>query len=143
MTFADGTREPLHGHNYRLRFRGHGASLKDDMVFDFLHIKPVIKKLCDGLDHRFLLPERNPHLTLGEDRDNITIATSNGTFSIPKSDVVFLPIVNTSVERIGEYLIKEIRDGVWKSHGFAFHSMEVEVEESFGQSALCSWSESA
>ena len=34
MLFKDGTREPLHGHNYRVQIKGNALDLNDDMVFD-------------------------------------------------------------------------------------------------------------
>ena len=38
LIFDDGTREPLHGHNYRVMFKGEAGQLTGDMVFDFLEI---------------------------------------------------------------------------------------------------------
>ena len=47
-----------------------------------------------------------------------------------------LPITNTSAEVIAYYLAREISDAVWERHQFRFQSLEVEVEESPGQSAV-------
>ena len=49
MLFKDGSREPLHGHNYRVQVKGNAPELDDDMVFDFLNIKPIVRKICDSL----------------------------------------------------------------------------------------------
>ena len=75
MIFADGGREPLHGHNYRVRLKGRGEKLQGDMVFDFLHIKPIVKELCDLLDHKLLLPKENVHLHFSENDRNIQVTT--------------------------------------------------------------------
>jgi len=47
-----------------------------------------------------------------------------------------LPILNTSAERIAVYICDEIRKKVVQKFGFAFNSLEVEVEETPGQSAV-------
>ena len=56
MIFKDGSREPLHGHNYRVKLRGNALELDNDMVFDFLDIKPIVRQVCDSLDHHLLIP---------------------------------------------------------------------------------------
>lgn len=136
MTFEDGTREPLHGHNYYVRFKGYGEKLRNDMVEDFLCVKPVIKELCDFLDHKLLIPQNNPHLALEKQGDNWQIVTKQGQFSIPCSDIVMLPIVNTSVELLASFLSEEITKKMWQVNQFRFIRQEVEVEEACGQSAI-------
>lgn len=139
MTFPDGSREPLHGHNYRVSLRGYGEQLQRDMVFDFLHLKPIVKELCDRLDHKLLLPLENPCLSFAEDgegKSNIKITTGDGHFSIPKTDIFFLPIANTSAELIAVYLAQKIQQRVWEAYRFRFATLQVEVEESPGQSAV-------
>jgi len=37
MIFKNGSREPLHGHNYRLSLKGNAIALDGDMVFDSNH----------------------------------------------------------------------------------------------------------
>lgn len=137
MIFENGTREPLHGHNYRVQVRGEAPSLEGDMVFDFLDIKPIVREVCDSLDHKLLIPKDNKHLKIYTDRKNYVIETPDEShFSIPQSDVLLLPILNTSAERIAVYICDEIRKKVTQKFGFAFNSFEVEVEETPGQSAV-------
>ncbi|MCY4645122.1 MAG: 6-carboxytetrahydropterin synthase [Bacteriovoracales bacterium] len=137
MMFTDGGREPLHGHNYRVRLQGHGPSLEGDVVFDFLHIKPIVKEICDVLDHKLILPEKAPGLSFEDDgAQNVKILTKDSSFSIPRADIAFVPIANTSVELIAAYFAEEIQKRALDSHGFRFSSLEVEVEESPGQSAV-------
>ena len=137
MLFQDGTREPLHGHNYRVQVKGNSLSLINDMVFDFLDIKPIVKKVCDSLDHKLLIPALNPNLKIIEKENNIELKTFDQSFfSIPKQDVLFLPIENTSAERLAIYLANEIQESVLKTFKFEFEELEIEVEESPGQSAI-------
>ncbi len=137
MIFEDGGREPLHGHNYRVQVRGEVPQLAGDMVFDFLNIKPIVRDVCDSLDHKLLIPKDNKHLKIYTDKKNYVIQTPDESiFSIPMSDVLLLPILNTSAERIAVYICDEIRVKVRDQFGFSFKSLEVEVEETPGQSAV-------
>lgn len=137
MLFKDGSREPLHGHNYRVQVRGNAPELDDDMVFDFLNIKPIVRKICDSLDHKLLIPKNNPHLTIEDKEKNYNIITRDeSVFSIPKSDILLLPIENTSAERIAAYLAQEIKKMVYDQYKFEFNELEIEVEETPGQSAV-------
>jgi 6-pyruvoyltetrahydropterin/6-carboxytetrahydropterin synthase len=137
MIFENGGREPLHGHNYRVQVRGEAPDLAGDMVFDFLDIKPIVREVCDFLDHKLLIPKDNKHLKIYTEKKNYVIETPDESqFSIPMTDVLLLPILNTSAERIAVYICDEIRKKVTQRFGFSFNSLEVEVEETPGQSAV-------
>ncbi len=137
MLFQDGTREPLHGHNYRVQVRGNAQDLNDDMVFDFLNIKPIVREVCDSLDHKLLIPKNNPHLVIEEREKNyLLIARDESVFSIPQSDVLILPIENTSAERIAAYIAYQVSEKVLLKYQFEFKELEIEVEETPGQSAI-------
>ena len=111
--------------------------LEGDMVFDFLDIKPIVREVCDSLDHKLLLPSENLNLRLDTKDDNIEIRPKDGSFfSIPKSDVLVLPLPNTSAERLAIYLANEINDLTKKRFNFSFSSLEIEVEETKGQCAI-------
>jgi 6-pyruvoyltetrahydropterin/6-carboxytetrahydropterin synthase len=137
MIFENGGREPLHGHNYRVQVKGEAPDLHGDMVFDFLNIKPIVREVCDSLDHKLLIPKENKFLKIYTDKKNYVIETPDESyFSIPQTDVLLLPILNTSAERIGMYISEEIRRLVKERFQYAFTSLEVEVEETPGQSAV-------
>ena len=139
LIFENGTREPLHGHNYRIEVRGQGTELKGDMLFDFLNIKPIVRKICDSLDHKLLLPLKNRQITIEPQGDNyLLLLPDSSTMSLPKKDVLLLPIINTSAERLAFYLAERIQKEILKSFEFQFQSLEVEVEETPGQSASVS-----
>ena len=137
LIFKDGTREPLHGHNYRVSLKGNALDLDGDMVFDFLDIKPIVREVCDSLDHKLMLPGENADLKIIDDEQNFIVHTPDKSrFSFPKSDVLILPIKNTSAERLAIYLAHEIKDLVFKRFKFRFKSLEIEVEETPGQCAI-------
>jgi len=136
MMFKDGSREPLHGHNYRVMLKGNALNLNHDMVFDFLDIKPIVREVCNELDHKLLIPSLCPQLTFTDIENNIVIKTPRDYFSIPRTDVLMLPILNSSAERLAIYLAHEINRRVDQKFQFKFSELEIEVEETRGQSAL-------
>lgn len=137
LIFDDDTREPLHGHNYRVMIKGDAPKLEADMVFDFLDIKPIVREVCDSLDHKLLLPGENLKLEIATQNENFVVTTPDKSiFSFPKSDVLILPIQNTSAERLAIYINSEIRRLTKERFNFCFDSLEVEVEETPGQSAI-------
>ena len=137
LIFKDGTREPLHGQNYRVQLKGEACELDSDMVFDFLDIKPIVREVCDSLDHRLLIPGENKDLTIEEVDSSYKITPPDGSiFIIPKQDVLILPLQNTSAERLAIYLAKEIHQLVRKRFNFNFPVLEIEVEETPGQCAV-------
>ncbi|MBP9682742.1 MAG: 6-carboxytetrahydropterin synthase [Bacteriovorax sp.] len=137
MLFKDGSREPLHGHNYRVQIKGNALELNDDMVFDFLDIKPIVRSLCDSLDHKLLIPRDNASLRIETQEKNYIFTTKDeSVFSIPKTDALILPIENTSAERLACYLAHQIKELVLEKFHFEFKELEVEVEETPGQAAI-------
>jgi 6-pyruvoyltetrahydropterin/6-carboxytetrahydropterin synthase len=137
MIFDNGTREPLHGHNYRVQIKGEAPELSGDMVFDFLDIKPIVREVCDSLDHKLLIPKENKLLKIFSENKNYIIQTPDESyFSVPMSDTLLLPILNTSAERLAIYINEEIRKKVLSKFNYTFTSLEVEVEETPGQSAV-------
>ncbi|MFI5391174.1 MAG: 6-pyruvoyl trahydropterin synthase family protein [Bacteriovoracales bacterium] len=136
LIFQNGTREPLHGHNYRVSVCGRAPELSHDLVFDFLDIKPIIRELCDSLDHKLLLPGENPLVEFLDCGTNLEYKTPDGShFSFPKNDVLILPLPNISAERLAVYLARKISEGIQGKFNFKFSELEVEVEETPGQSA--------
>ena len=137
LIFKDGTREPLHGHNYRVQLKGEACQLEADMVFDFLDIKPIVREVCDSLDHRLLIPEENPMLDILLIDGSYHLTPPDGkAFVIPEDDVLLLPIPNTSAERLAIYLAKRIHHLVRERFNFNFPKLEIEVEETPGQCAI-------
>jgi 6-pyruvoyltetrahydropterin/6-carboxytetrahydropterin synthase len=139
LIFADGSRETLHGHNYQVRVKVEGALTKGDLVVDFIPFKPLVKRLCDALDHVTLLPRDNPHLEVVEHADRVEARHRDGSFfSFPRKDVLVLPLPNTSTEMLARHLAHGILaalPGVCPDA--KLRALEVQVEESGGQSGIC------
>lgn len=55
LTKYHGKCENLHGHNYKLEVTVIGEMRPDDLVYDFVDLKNVVKKkIIDELDHKHL-----------------------------------------------------------------------------------------
>ena len=138
LIFADGSREELHGHNYQVQVRVEGALVAGDLVIDFIPFKPLVKSLCDALDHVTLLPRDNPYLDVTEHDERVEARHSDGSyFCFPRRDVRVLPLPNTSTEMLARHLARGILDALPTEIPTArIHALEVQVEECGGQSGI-------
>lgn len=135
LIFADGSREELHGHNYQVRMAAEGDLDQGDLVLDFTKIKPLVKRVCDELDHRIILPTQNPALAIAREGESLAVEyRGRERFVFPARDVVLLDIPNTSTERLAEHIARKVLAKVSEEIPHArLRRIEVEVEESAGQ----------
>jgi 6-pyruvoyltetrahydropterin/6-carboxytetrahydropterin synthase len=110
---------------------------RNDYVWDFVSLKRLMRRLVDELDHRVLLPLHSQALRLTEEGDSVEVVYKDRRYLFPRSDVVLLPIPNTTAEMLARYLVGRVKDELRKSGGGKLTALAVEVEESFGQSAWC------
>jgi len=136
ITYTD-TCETLHGHNYRARVELEGDLDANYYVWDFVSLKKLMRRLVDELDHRVLLPSKSTALRLKEDKDSIEALYKERRYVFPRSDVVLLPIPNTTAEMLARYLAGRVKEELVRMGGGKLSAVTVEVEESFGQSAWC------
>ncbi|HRJ78544.1 MAG: 6-carboxytetrahydropterin synthase [Planctomycetaceae bacterium] len=135
LIFADGSREPLHGHNYWAWVEVEGELGPGHYLLDYITFKPLIKKLCDDLDHKTLLPSQSPHLKVWREGENVLAEYRDGSrFSFPASDTLVLDLPNTSTELLATYLAQGVYD-VLRKRGEHRHlsSITAGVEEAPGQ----------
>ena len=137
ITFSGHRCETLHGHNYRVGVVVEGALQEGSWyVFDFSVLKRIMRKLCDDIDHRVLLPTENPHLQIAERDDAITVAyQEQPRYVFPKRDCALLPLPNTTVEMLAELLATQLQAALASEGAAGITAIEMEVEENFGQSA--------
>ena len=129
--------ETLHGHNYRARVEVEGELDDDSLLWDFVSLKRLMRRLVDELDHRMLLPLHNPSLRVTEEENHVQVVYKERRYLFPRSDVVFLPIPNTTAEMLAGYLATRVKTELLGAGAGKLSALAVEVEESFGQSAWC------
>ena len=134
LIFADGRREPLHGHNYQVSLTLEGELDRAGIVLDFIALKPLVKQVCDGLDHRTLVQAKSPVITVRERAPEVEIGYKKQRIILPRRDVILLPLQNTSTELLAEYIGQRIRRKVRRQFpGAEIRFMQVGVEETRGQ----------
>lgn len=137
LIFANGQREPLHGHNYQVSVKLEGELDRAGVVLDFIRFKPVVKRICDSLDHRTMIQSNSPNLDVRRRAKEIELRYKSQKIILPKSDVILLPLANTSTELLAEYVAKLIRRQVKAQfHGAKIRALEVGVEEARGQRGI-------
>ena len=127
--------ERLHGHNYGVLVEIEGTLNEDNLVFDFTVLKRLTREICQKLNHRFLLPLHNPHLQLAATPEAWEIQFQDKRYVFPRSDVVELPIDNSTAERIAEYICRELRVMLGQYNISHLHTIMVGVEEAPTQMA--------
>jgi 6-pyruvoyltetrahydropterin/6-carboxytetrahydropterin synthase len=137
ITYEGDKCEALHGHNYRAAAGVEGDLNEDFYVFDFVTLKQHLRAICDRLDHKMLLPLHNPRLIVEAGADEVTVRYGAKRYIFPRADTVLLPIPNTTAEKLAEWIGGELEAALREKAVRGLRSLEVEVEESFGQAAVC------
>ena len=95
-----------------------------------------MKKICDRLDHRVLLPTENAELKITKGASVIDATFREKQYRFPAGDVVLLPIHNTTAELLARYICGEMKKELKAGSGAAQLTwIRVGVQESFGQEA--------
>lgn len=138
ITYAGHRCEGLHGHNYRARVTVAGAlDPTDQLVFDFLELKRIMRRLCSEIDHLVLLPTESARIAVAEDGDTVKVAVDGKPrYLFPRRDCALLPVPNTTVEMLAELLADRLRRELEALGAKGLTAIEMELEESFGQSAI-------
>ena len=135
LIFPDGSKERLHGHNYRVYAEVDAALTRHGLVIDFKQVKPVIRELCDSLDERWLVPGEHPELSFEHRADGVTEVRYRGDYyAAPTEDVIVMPINNTSSENLASWVGRELRERLaQRFDDVEVHRLRVAVEETQGQ----------
>ena len=142
LIFDQNSAEMLHGHNYQVVVTilapdvGNASDSAGKMGYmvDFNVLKKFIKARLDIWDEHVLLPKNHPDMksTLSSNQKNYEITFRDRFYSLPKDEVIWLDISNTSVEQLSSILAEEFSKE-FKKYGVT--ELTVEVEETRGQSA--------
>src|SRR5918992_4568731 len=109
LIFANGHREPLHGHNYQVSVAMEGELDSAGVVLDFIAFKPLVKQVCDALDHRTLIQTESPVIKVIRRGEEVEVRYNKQRLLLPRGDVILLPIANTSTELLAEHVAGHIR----------------------------------
>jgi 6-pyruvoyltetrahydropterin/6-carboxytetrahydropterin synthase len=127
--------EPLHGHNYQAAVSVEGPLDENSYVLDFTRLKRALRAVVDRLDHRMLLPTKSALIQVAPSGAEVQATYRDKRYVFPVSDVVLLPIPNTTAEMLAWWIVQELRQSLGAALGGAT-AIEVEVDESSGQRAF-------
>ena len=135
LIFPDGSAERLHGHNYKVFVEIGSALDASGLVLNFKEIKPLIKKLLDELDERWLVPGAHPVLRVTERAgDSVEVRYQERVYIVPREDVKVLPIANTSAENLAGFVAKQLLERITLAFPrVRVTHLSVGVEETRGQ----------
>ncbi len=131
-TFLDDC-EPIHGHNYDVILELEGELTEESWVWDFGDLKRRTKAIIDNLDHKFLLQRESRLLEIEETPDSWNIRYRDRGYVLPKSDVIALPIDNSTAERLADWIAGQLLAGFAPDAAKTVRRLTVGVEEMPGQ----------
>ena len=137
ITFNGNVCERLHGHNWRTAVELTGPLDENRYVFDFIALRDAMQKIVNELDHRVLLPTRHRQIRVQSDEREVTATFEERRWVFPREDCVLLPVENTTAEEIAAWIATRLRSVVAAQPGANISTIQVEVEENFGQWAIC------
>lgn len=134
--------EGIHGHNFQVEIEIFGKIGSDDLVYDFIYLDRLLKKITSEWDHFLLLPQHNEEINYKEKGENLEITYGDRFYSIPVTEIKLLNCKNTSAEiiakLIGEKFSLALKDNktqeiistikviVWETpHYFASYSLHL------------------
>src|SRR4029434_8042651 len=107
-------------------------------VFDFVELKRIMKRLCDEIDHLVLLPLKSDRVGVVEEGETVKVSVDGAPrYVFPRKDCALLPIPNTTVEMLAKMLADRLRAELDAAGARGLTAIEMEIEENFGQSAVC------
>lgn len=135
--FSDTAREALHGHNYKLAVSVEGSLDTYGFVLDFGVLKKMSRRIVDSIDHRVLLAEHCRRLQYREDGDVMRVSwDGREIYALPRAEVIMLPVANTTVELMVEYLAGRFRDEFAQAGYHHLTALELELDENNGQTVF-------
>jgi 6-pyruvoyltetrahydropterin/6-carboxytetrahydropterin synthase len=135
LIFPDGSKERLHGHNYRVAVEIEGPVGGEGIVLDFKQVKPDIRSLCAELDEYWLVPGEHPEVKVDQRDDGHTEVVYRACrYLAPTDEVVVLPISNTSSELFAAWMARELDRRLSERFGAgSIARLRVSIEETAGQ----------
>jgi 6-pyruvoyltetrahydropterin/6-carboxytetrahydropterin synthase len=141
ITFGEPEKvEALHGHNFRIRAEVAGPLNRRAYVVDFVVAFDSLKKICESLSHKVLLPRDHPYIKIKTVAGTTTVAMPPLTWTFPQDDTLTLPLKNTTTEALAEYIACLFRRDLENEEAFEFtgdqYGITIALEETRGMWAV-------
>ncbi|NPA75507.1 MAG: 6-pyruvoyl tetrahydropterin synthase family protein [Euryarchaeota archaeon] len=122
----------LHGHDYGVRVRIYGET-KDCMLYDFVELKKIVRKIADEIDHHVMIPRSQEFIKHHINGNEVSIEFDGKRYTFPAKDVVFLDLKLTTAEELARYFAKKVLQAI--SFPANVKGFEICVDEGPGQGA--------
>ncbi|MSR56297.1 MAG: 6-pyruvoyl tetrahydropterin synthase family protein [Planctomycetaceae bacterium] len=137
ITYNGDVCERLHGHNWRVAVEVAGPLDENHYVFDFIALRDAVQALVNELDHRMLLPTQHAAIRVEAGSKEVEVRFVDRRWVFPREDCVLLPIPNTTAERLAWWLGRRLIEQLPPEGRIRLSELQVEIEENFGQWAIC------
>ncbi len=141
ITFGEPEKvEAMHGHNFRIKAEISGPMNQRAYVVDFLVAYDALKRICESLNHKVLLPEIHPYIKIKSVEGAMVVSMPPLRWSFPQEDTLTLPVRNTTTEALAEYVATEFRAILESEAAFSYppeqYGIRIELEEAPGMWAI-------
>lgn len=137
ITYSGNICERLHGHNWRTAVELLGPLDENHYVFDFIALRDALQNVVNQLDHRMLLPTEHAQIEVLAGAEEVEVRFETRRWVFPREDCILLPIENTTAERIAWWIGQRLMEDLRPQLTTAMQMLRVEIEENFGQWAIC------
>jgi 6-pyruvoyltetrahydropterin/6-carboxytetrahydropterin synthase len=124
----------LHGHDYAINAVIEGGLGKNGVIMDFISVKEFLRGIASELDHRVLIPTKDPSVTVKD--DYVTYRIGDKEARLPACDCALLDIEVASAETLAEFVLSRLLAKVKFPENIS--KIEVGVDEGRGQGAWTS-----
>jgi 6-pyruvoyltetrahydropterin/6-carboxytetrahydropterin synthase len=104
-------------------------------VVDFAKLRAMARRICDELDHRFLLQLDSPVLDVSDGTRNWKVRFGERGWVFPEAEVAALPIDNSTAERLAEWFAGCLSEALRAAGASNVTAITVGIEEVPGQAA--------
>lgn len=136
ITFNGNICERLHGHNWRVAVEVSGGLDQNSYVFDFIALRDNLQNIVNELDHRMLLPTKHPMIRVETSETEVTVRFEERRWVFPREDCLLMDIANTTAELIAKWIGERLKPHILSGDADALQTLQIEVEENFGQWAI-------
>jgi len=121
----------LHGHDYAINASVEGDVGAEGVIMDFISIKELLRGIASELDHRVIVPRRDPRVSISG--GSVSYKVGEKDYLFPLEDCAMLDTANASAEELATYVLGRVLEKV-KFPGNV-RRIEVGVDEGRGQGA--------
>jgi 6-pyruvoyltetrahydropterin/6-carboxytetrahydropterin synthase len=132
--------EALHGHNFQIKAEVSGPLNRKEYVVDFLIAFDALKKICEKLSHKVLIPQHHPYITITPTEESVHVSMPPLQWVFPLEDTLTLPVRNTTTESLAGHIAERFREMLEQGGAFEMppsqYKITIELEESPGMWAI-------